>query len=59
MIGMSRESRQIVQCPDCGNKDNWKIEVESKGKRKIITITCKCGYGKQFSGYGESVASKD
>jgi predicted nucleic-acid-binding Zn-ribbon protein len=56
MIGMAR---QIIQCPDCGNKDNWKIEVEDKGKKKIINITCSCGYGKQFSGYGESVASKD
>jgi RNase P subunit RPR2 len=45
----------LIFCPKCSNKDTWKIEVESRGKKRIVTITCVCGWSQQYSGSGESI----
>jgi len=45
----------LIVCPECGNKDKWKIEVETKGKKRIVTIICSCGWSQQYSGVGESI----
>jgi hypothetical protein len=45
----------LIYCPECGNKDKWKIEVESKGQKRIVTIVCTCGWSQQYTGTGESV----
>jgi RNase P subunit RPR2 len=48
--------RQPIFCPECNKRDDWKIEVERKGKKRVVvTITCKCGYSMQYEGVGESV----
>jgi len=45
----------LICCPECDNKDTWKIEVETRGKKRIVTITCSCGWSQQYSGTGESI----
>jgi hypothetical protein len=51
--------RILIFCPACGNKDTWKIEVETKGKKRIVTIICKCGWCQQYAGTGESIVKRE
>ena len=48
----------LICCPECGNKDKWKIEVETRGKKRIVTITCSCGWSQQYVGTGESIVKR-
>jgi hypothetical protein len=48
-------NKVLLCCPECCDKDSWKIEVESKGKKRVVTIVCKCGWSQQYIGTGESI----